>query len=270
MATIPRKKKMTQAFGQVPYRECSYGEPRSGPGVDEISSDSPDDVVLRAVLESLKVGQFSAVERLKPFITHSSYDLRQYSHQLFAQVCNHTQVAWFLDALETIEFPEETYRLALRLGETLSCNALPVLRRISERHGDDSEVCEYILLALNILGNATDVADVAPERDAIRSALDQMEGTLAPPQYVYRGRPVFIGDVTKELVTAALIANREKRPAILLQQPTLLSNFTGMLCPVQGGQTVSDTEMEAVFEYVRKIAKKPWMKGTKCFYEFEI
>ena len=208
------------------------------------------------------------MEKLVPLIADLSYDVRQYSQQLFASVCNHKQVKYLENALETTTDPSELQRLVVRLGETLSPSAIPVLLSCKEAH-DDDELDEYIGTALRII--------LFPEM-VTESSLSQPNGTglaraveeLEPSKYYYRGRPVFAGDVTKELVVAAVVANRERRAVVLVRQAQILSNFSGIECPIKHGQPVSDDDMNKVFSYVDVLAKINWKAGEKYFYRHPI
>ena len=112
-------------FGLPPYRFCLYGERSCA---DEVSTTRPREVsLLREVLESLKCGFLAEVEKLLPLLTHQSYDIRQYSQQLFAHACNHRHVQHFKGAIEAVSDSSELYRVVVRLGETLSLGAIPLM-----------------------------------------------------------------------------------------------------------------------------------------------
>jgi hypothetical protein len=253
---------MSSDFGKAPYRACFYGVPQ--PLASTVLPSANEAALLRNLLEQFKNGNFSNIDKLRPFLSHSSFDLRQYGHQLFAHVCNHSQVEWFAAAFDRISDLEELHRVVFRLGETLSGNAIPLLCDVVNEYGDDSEVREHICLSMRIL-DAPDNRDCL-DKNELLDLLERKRLQIVPPAYFYRGRPVFLGDVTKELVTAAMIANRERRNVILFRQSQVLSIFSGLASPIQHGQAIFDEDMNRVFDYVEKLSKLTWQVGTKYFY----
>jgi hypothetical protein len=260
---------MTSEFGALPYRACLYGPPANKLTVELAPADN-DIAALRSLLEQLKRGQFTAVASLGRFLLHPSIDVRQYARQLFAHVCSHVAVAALGDTFRSISDFDEFHRTILRVGETLSTNAFEVLQNLNEEFGDDDDSAESILLALRILIDPDAIDRLTPNKEEIRELIAKERRKCAKPEYCYRGQPVFVGNVTKELVTSAMVANREKRPIMLFRQFQILSTFTGTPCPVEHGQAVSDKDVMAVFDYVKTVAKFPWRPGVKYFYGFEM
>ncbi|HZZ79557.1 MAG TPA: Imm47 family immunity protein [Gemmataceae bacterium] len=253
---------MSALFGQSPYRACFYG------AMGQYASKECGALsVLCNILESLKAGDFSKTAELRSYLTHTDYDLRQYSHQLFAHACSHQQVEWFASAFDTIANPEELHRIIFRLGETLSGSAIPLLRCLTEQYGDDPEVCAQVLLSMRLMGGYDDIECC---QDDILNVLSEAESRCTPPHYYYRGNIVFAGDITKELVTNSVIANRERRKVVLFRQPQILSVFSGTDCPIQHGQMVADNNLSDVFSYVAAIARMTWQPGVKYFYRHDI
>ena len=48
--------------------------------------------------------------------------------------------------------------------------------------------------------------------------------------------------------------------------PTLLSVYSGIRCPIYYGDTISESVVKEVFEYVEKVASVEWIPGQKYFY----
>ena len=253
---------MTSYFGTLPYRACFCGAAEEDALLE--GNDGPADQ-LKQLVQECKQGDFSNIDALSSLMTDGSFDVRQYSHQLFAHVCNHKKLSCFENAVAAVEDRTELCRLVVRLGETLSLQAIPLLLSIQDDHADE-ELDGYVCMALrNILPLPEVSEDTIGSCDAkslYSSAIEQLNTDL----YYYRGQPVFVGDVTKELVQASLIANRENRSIVLVRQPQVLSNFSGVECPVTHGQSVTESDVNAVFDYVEGLAKLPWRRGVKYFY----
>lgn len=39
-----------------------------------------------------------------------------------------------------------------------------------------------------------------------------------------------------------------------------------MECPVNYGDTVDDKQLQAVYDYVKQLASRPWTRGTKYYW----
>ena len=254
---------MDPKFGSRPYMGCLYGPPgaqdNAGPAtVGEMGA-------LELLLGDLKKGEFAAVEKLVPLLESDDYDVRQYACQLFAHVCNHEQVRELKRALVCAESEFEIERAILRLGETLSLQAMPIILAFRNDIGD-SEVDEYIYDVLEtVLGNrARQVLRL--DDPWVMERYRDFAAQFDPHAYLYGGKPVFVGDVTKEVIVAAQGSLVEQRPVVLGVQPQLLSNFSGIACPVRYGDLVTEERMQDVIGYVKTLASERWMIGRKYFY----
>lgn len=252
---------MNMAFGTVPYKRTWY--------TDVAENSSAEMQSLINVLVQLRNGRFDQVELLIPFLSHPNFDVRQYAHQLFADVCTNQQVKFFEEALKASKTLDEARRIILRLGETFSLSAIPIL--LDWRNElDGAEVDEYVCHALRTLFPLREVNQYSIAELDVFDLYEKALTGLDRSDYYYRGKPLFVGDVTKELIVACTAAYREKKYAALLMQPQILSNFTGMQCPVMNGKPVVESDMKKVFGYVSKIAETPWKEGHKYFFGNEI
>ena len=125
------------AFGQLPYRAAPYTS------TVDASADATAEVeeagLLRSLLHDLMRGDLGRTHELAALVDAPNRDVRQYCHQLLADVCSHEQVDAFravlqVDALE----PDEVCRVLVRLGDTLSPRAVPVILAVA-REIDDAE-----------------------------------------------------------------------------------------------------------------------------------
>jgi hypothetical protein len=247
-------------FGTLPYRATAYyGEVDSV----ECNNDGPIAILL-GLLEKLKQGERQSVKELIPYLIDESFDIRQYSQQLFAHTCTHSNIHEYEDCLNIAEDEYETARIAFRLGETLSLSAIPLLIELRQQ-SESAHVKAAVEAAIRLqLGN-----DFSSEHSNLehkcRIALDSLDHSM----YYYHGNPVFIGDVCKEFVAAALVANQERNKVVLIRQSLILANSSGLPCPVQNGEDVGDNRLAEVFNYVQRLASMEWKKGAKYFYHFE-
>ncbi len=248
-------------FGTLPYRATTYyGQ------VDAIQTSETGVLAeLVTLLEELKKGERECVQKLVPFLTDESFDVRQYSQQLFAHVCCHTDVHAFRDCLEVAEDEFETARIAFRLGETLSPSAIPILRDL-DNESESDHVRGAVEAALRLqLGEALQIEspDFEDQCSAFMRAVDDSV-------YYYHGGPAFIGNVCRELVTAVLVANREQRPVVLVRQPLILANSSGLPCPLQNGDRVDDELVAQVYSYVQQLASMGGRKARSTFTAWSV
>jgi hypothetical protein len=232
--------------------------------------DAPESSAFSSILGDLKRGRFAAVEELRRFVAHRSYEIREFARQLLADTCNHEQVAIFSAAMGAIADPTELRRIVLHLGECLSPCAIAIMDKLNRTYGEDEETAEDILLSTGVLFDPDETFNTPADQHSIEQLLRMAQGRLPAGCYYYHGRPAFLGDVSKELVTAALISNRERRPVMLVSQNQILTSSTGVTCPVEHGQIVTDEDMEAVFAYVEAVGRFPWNKGAKYFFRHQV
>lgn len=217
----------------------------------------------------IQTGDFSAVEHLIPLLTGGSFEIRRESQRLFAQVCNHKQVRYLGEAIFSAEDEAELLQVIIALGDTLSLEAIPILLAISEEFSDYG-LNGYISTALK---NIFPVSGLEEHSVANESFLEHFVNSVKKMPldiYYYSGNPVFIGDLTRELICAAQISLIEKEAIILVRQPQLLTTASGMECPIEYGTTVSEEILELVYKYVKKIASMGWQKGCKYYHHHKV
>ncbi len=88
--------------------------------------------------------------------------------------------------------------------------------------------------------------------------------------YYYMGKPVFPGDLTRSLMakTAPLRVRHEKMELAI--EPSLLSVWSGVKCPVYYGDVITDAKFGELLNYIEALAAMPWGRGTKYFYGHEV
>ncbi len=246
-------------FGAAPFKRAWYGNILDDPRLDA------DMRVLIGILRKLKTGLFSEVNEMVPFLSHPDFDVRQYSHQLFADTCSHDQVHYFKSALETAPDLSEIHRVILRLGQTLSLAAIPLI--LAARHElDDPETDGYVCGALRNIFPLEGIDEFNIAEEDVLSIFQEAAAGLDQGAYYYRGKPVFVGDITKELINSAAVAHKEGRGLVVVLQAQLLADFSGKPCPVDYGDSITDTKIRVIFDYVRALAEMDWRPGKKYFF----
>jgi hypothetical protein len=247
-------------FGSFPYKRSWYLD---------VAEPRPETEELLCLLSEFKKGDFKNVDSLAPLMSSASLDVRKYALQLFADVCANEQVHLAEQALHAAPSLDEVRHVLFRLGETFSLRAIPLLLEWREELGD-SDTDEYVSDALGKLMPLPGVDErTAGELDLISLYTSQIKKQDAS-LYFYRGRPIFVGDVTKELIVRCTVAYKEKRNCMISMRSQILSNFSGIECPVVPGQLILDADMENVFSYVQRLAAMKWERGKKYFFQYEV
>ena len=210
-------------FGNIPYKACFYGAVTDS--FSEYKSEIEDIEKLRALLFAFKAGDFKNINQLVLMVDSPDENVRQYCHQLLAYVCDHKLVDGFRRILNIDLEINEVQRVIVRLGETLSLNAIPIIFDIVDEF-DDSELYGFASMALHNIfpWNGIDEDDFfdSDEKYSYMRAASELD----LHDYYYRGSTVFIGDVTKELINAATVSYKEGKPVVLFRQAQILSNFS--------------------------------------------
>ncbi|MBY0595217.1 hypothetical protein K4569_01805 [Bacillus bingmayongensis] len=90
--------------------------------------------------------------------------------------------------------------------------------------------------------------------------------TIDTNLYYYFRKPVFPGDLAKELIQKSMISLKFKKNLGIDLVPTLLSVWSGVKCPVEYNQIVDDKKYKEVIDYVTKLSNFNWEVGKKYFY----
>jgi hypothetical protein len=268
MASESRAETSASQFGSRPYKGSLYGPAvgKESQGGTAGSSAVADEMErLQRLLTRLKAGDFGAVEELSHLLLSKDYDVRQYACQLYAHVCNHQQVGALKQSLIHAEDTYEIQRVIMRLGHTLSQRAIPIILEFRRDIGE-SEIDDHIYDAIElILGKSVrNVLDL--EDQSVVEKYHDFAAQLDPSVCFYYGQPVFVGDVTKELIVAAMVSLKEHRGVILRYQPQLLSNFSGIPCPIHYGDVITEEVIQKVIDYVNVLSEGHWVKSRKYFY----
>ncbi len=255
-------------FGSTPYKACFYGAVSEN--FEMYKSNIEEVERLRSLLLAFKAGDFKEVQQLVLMVSSPNKDVRQYCHQLLAHVCNHDSVDGFRGVLNIDLDIDEAQRVLVRLGETLSLNAIPIIFDIVDEM-DDPELYGFASMALDNIFPWPGLDDEDFFESDKKYSYMTLASKLDLQHYYYRGIPVFVGDVAKEVITSATVSYRESRPVVLVRQAQLVSNFSGIQCPIENSMMIGDVEMNSVMNYVKELAgSRDWKKGSKYFYGYEI
>lgn len=217
-----------------------------------------------AICELLKAGNFAARGELQDLL-RSSQDrvVRQFGLRLFCYVARHEDLSFLGELLEA-EDPDDAQTLATYAHHTLSPHVVPYLFALLEECTDDS-LREDIACSIQLAHPVRQEVDPTIEFEILRGIYENFAVQLTD-SYSLGGKPAFAGDLTKSLITAAAQARPERIQLRRMEEPTLLSVWSGLQCPVDYMSVVDDAAFQAVMDYAKSIAAIPWQRGKKYFY----
>jgi hypothetical protein len=214
-------------------------------------------------------GDFSGRERLGELLGTNSRGGNAELAPLFAAVAAHGDVAVLAEALSATTDPACARQLVVALGLTLSSEAVPLVLEAAYSW-EDAEVDAYAALALDTLwpvpGLHEDSVRSREVKDAYLAA-GASAGWASQPAYIYRGRPLFVGDLCKELVTAAVTSLETSSPLVLIHQAEILSCQSGSRCPVEYGLNINEVSLQVVYDYVKTLSGLGWQRGEKYYFQ---
>src|SRR6185369_11996875 len=169
-------------FGSIPYKRYWYLD---------VAEPRPETEELLYLLAEFKKGNFKNVDSLARLMSSASLDVRKYTLQLFADVCANEQVHLAEQALDSAATMDETRHVLLRLGETFSLRAIPMLLERKEALAD-ADTDEYVWGALRTLLPLPGVNEGTCRENGLLSLyashIERQDSSL----FYYKGQPIFV------------------------------------------------------------------------------
>lgn len=252
----------------IPYRRATYGLSLERPAIADLRrllrGTKSELEELEALVSLLKAGDREAIQHLGKLLSSRSADVRGYAGDLFAAACSRRQASEMKRLLEAARDPEEINRAMLSTGLSLCPEGVQLVLDYRRDYGDDTFDDHVSDVVANILGIEIQVP--IEDLDEIEAHCRKVVTDLSTDAYYFEGQPVFVGDLTKAVLTHAAVALREQRPFALAYEPWLLADFSGMTCPVAHGNAVDDGTFRELLAYTKLQAAVSWTRGQKYFY----
>lgn len=247
-------------FPLFPYRHSYYGdmEPLARSVDDETAA-------LVDLVEGLKRGNFAANAEHLGLLTSSRPDIRLYAADVLAATCSHANVGLLRRAWEAAEDEREIRRLIVVAGHTLSPAAVAELERMWN-DCDCADYDEYFVDAVTTILNPETVRALGSPSAGFWLSCREHARNLSGGAFYLEGGPVFIGDITKRLVSSAVVALRSGNTFGLSFEAALFQDFTGFPLPMSFGSRVTKDTYAALLACVTEAARQQWERGMKYFY----
>lgn len=210
-------------------------------------------------------GDFSMKEKFVDFFLHTS-DWNEYvlGVRLFMAICSHSDLEMITEFLSKCNEKQLQVFLAF-MPESLTVQTIPLLLALSEDWKGTYIEQDIALCIREMLGSEYDnEVDCNINELGNDFILFSKENDLS--LYYYRGKPYFAGDMTKRIVSMAMYCRSNSKKFLSNQMPSILSNGTGIKCPVYYGMDISNNVVGRLYGYINKVINKQQVRGQKYFY----
>lgn len=235
------------------------------------ASNSIEQNKLLDYLKEFKQGDFSRKLQFIDFFTQSS-DSKVYNLgiRIFLSIANHEDFSYIQEFL--VECNEEEIRIFLAfVEESLSYQSIPYLLALMDEW-EETDVGEKVAQVINdmIYDNDDDVECGINSVVEVENKFIEFSQKKDLNRYYYSGEEFFVGDLTKTLISDAFICKSNNKPFYYSQISSILSNSTGILCPISTRTVIDDKKINELMDYVKKLADLKLERGCKYFYGVKI
>lgn len=224
---------------------------------------------LLAYIRKFQSGDFQAKQEFCEYFL-SSTDQRVFTigMRLFMAVAGHEDFALLEETLSDCSEWQIRAFLAY-VQESLSLHAIPYLLALFEDWEETEvgkDIARYICVMLGQEYYEEDEYDIDYLGDLFTSFADKHD----MDSYYYNGEEYFAGNLTKILITIAMDCLKRGKAFYTDQIPSILSNSSGIKCPVSYGTIIDDEKIKELYDYVMKISQMEQKKGEKYFYNYRV
>ncbi|MDE7418251.1 MAG: hypothetical protein K2N44_18430 [Lachnospiraceae bacterium] len=216
-------------------------------------------------LENFKNGIFDEKEKFVNFFTNATdREIYVMGMRIFMSIARHEDISLLEDFLGECDEEHLSVFLAF-VEESLSCHTIPYLLALLDTW-EETEVAQDIADIICDMLQYESMDEEEYDTEELGKAYVQFCNTHDLDKYYYCGNEMFLGDLTKEMMLVTMECKSQNETFYTDQIPSILSNSTGIGCPVSYGVEITDNIVGQVMEYIEKIAKLGQKRGHKYFY----
>ncbi|WP_432665079.1 Imm47 family immunity protein [Wukongibacter baidiensis] len=252
-----------------------YGETPNNISKEElwskINNENDEKRKLLAVIDLLKLGDFSAKQLLVKIMNESNDDsVINLCIRVFCSIASHRDISNNENLKMLLDSDDDAVNVFVTYSkQALSYEVVPYLLSLLEEW-EDTYVETTIRDALQDILNYQESISESASDDEIRTFFINKREKVDAEKYYYKGELAFPGALTKRLLDLTVLSRKCGTELKEILIPTILSIWSGIESPVQYYTIVDDETMKKVFEYVKKLSKMNWEKGCKYFYGHKI
>lgn len=188
--------------------------------------------------------------------------------RLFMAIANHTDFKLLEEFLSICD--EERLRVFLAyVQESMSLHSIPYLLALCEEWEDTYVEKDIARCICGMLGQKyydEEKYDIEQLGELFVEFADKHDLN----RFYYNGEEYFPGNLTKTIIQVAMDCRYKNKIFYTDQIPSILSNDSGIKCPVSYGVIVDDSKVKELYDYVYSISRIEQRKGEKYFYKFRV
>lgn len=228
--------------------------------------------ILLQHLSKFKNGDFSNKTDFVNFFTKST-DLEIYTAGMafFMAVCSHEDLDLLIPTLNECN-EAQSYAFLDYVESSLSVQTVPFLLALWEREWEDNNIKQDIALHICSLLGEKYQKEIHYDIDKLKALFVSFSKNNDLSQYYYKGKIFHPGNITKEMYRDIIMTLNylDFKKYIGFIQPVILSNVTGVQCPVQCGTDINENTPEQLTNYINNIAQRGYVYGAKYFFGHKI
>lgn len=220
-------------------------------------------------IKQFQSGDFSAKkEFVELFLYTDNWDCFVWGMRVFMAICNHDDFALLYDFLGECNDKQIEVFLAF-VQESLSIQSIPVLLALYE-DWEDSYIGGSIARNIREMLGENYNEDYHYSISDLAAVFDSFAKNNNLSLYYYQGQVLFMGNLTKELISTAVYCKSIEKPYFSDQIPSILSNSIGEECPVTYNTEINYETIDKLYKYVNDISALGHERGYKYFYNNRI
>lgn len=223
---------------------------------------------IEIIIELLKSGDFSVKNQLIQLMNTSKDDeIVALCVRVFLMISTHDDF-----------YKQETFNFLARASEDIvetfavyanrsySYEIVPYLLSLLDSWQDtNSEIVIRDGLD-SLLGIYKDLGEEASLEDMGDYYLEQVQQLDSRETYYYNGQPLFLGDLSRELLTRVYRVLETQEALQLSTIPSLLSTLSGKKCPVDYFDNLTSEKLSQLYGYMDTLIQLELEPGKKYFY----
>ncbi|MBS2967916.1 hypothetical protein J9317_03890 [Metabacillus sp. KIGAM252] len=248
-----------------------YGEQSTSRDINSLKNTLPQITneieCMIIIAELLKLGDFESKQLLIDLLnTAKDEEVLNFCIKLFCSVSSHKDLLNSENLLFLSNVSEKNAdTFASSAVYTLSYHVIPYLLALLEEW-EDTSVEETIRNSLDIMLDYTDEIGEDATVEEIGELYYNTIKSINRDKYYYYLKPVFPGDLARNLVEKSIISLRSESPLNTHVIPSLLSIWSGLRCPVYYSLVINDAKYKELINYVKTLSNLEWETGEKYFY----
>ena len=217
-------------------------------------------------MKTFQEGDFSNKTAFLDFVFHScSRDIFVVGMRLFLTIATHEDFVLFIHFFEECEEDELRVFLAF-VRESMSIQVIPYLVTLYEDWEETPVATQIAGCICDMLGEEF-FEDEEYDAEELVEMFDDFKENNDLNKYYYYGEEFSLGNLTKEMISIMMDCKQRNQTYYAGQISSILSNITGIKCPIVYGDEITDEKVANVYNYVKEISNMKMEKGRKYFYD---